>query len=218
MSTYAVFFSQWLKITSITIVGNEKITTENLTDFLSPQINRFFLLNKNIVVKIILSQFPRIERASIAKNFPDSVTITITERKSVAVFCDSNQQCFLIDKTGVIFEPIEKIPENTTVITQDVRGNTFLGVTTISQSMMDAVMKIKDNLKNNFNIDTKEVIASNPLIIKTSEQWQIYFNADVDINLQVKKMNSLLEHEISEHERKNLHYMYLQYKDKAYYQ
>jgi hypothetical protein len=57
------------------------------------------------------------------------------------------------------------------------------------------------------------------LDIKTNENWQIYFdlNSMSDTDLKIAKLNLLLNGEITPEIRKNLQYIDLRFKDRAYY-
>ena len=68
-----------------------------------------------------------------------------------------------------------------------------------------------------FQIYIKEAFVSNPLILKTSESWKLYVDPDGDIQSQITKMKLLLKDQITPAVRQNLQYIYLQYKDRAYY-
>jgi len=80
------------------------------------------------------------------------------------------------------------------------------------------ILQIQGNLKDNFQINVKEAAISLPerLNIKTSENWQIYFNLESDINLQITKLNLPLKEEISPEKRENLEYIDVRF-SRAYY-
>ncbi len=55
------------------------------------------------------------------------------------------------------------------------------------------------------------------LDVKTIEGWWVYFSTAFDIDLQITKLNLLLEKEISQEDRGVLKYIDLRFKDRAYY-
>ena len=95
----------------------------------------------------------------------------------------------------------------------------FAGEKVVEKNIMDIINNVKRSLKDNFQIDVKEAIISNPsrLNIETSENWQIYLNTDLESDLQIVKMNLLLRDEIPASGRKGLQYIDLRFKDRAYY-
>lgn len=229
---FFVFFDKF-QIQKIIISGNEKISSEKIENAVKNNINKkfisflnwnvlsksIFLVNKDKLNKEILEKFPIIEKVRTDKKLPQTLILGIMERKPVGVFCD--KECFLIDVNGIIFEPLSVIPENLPIVRQiSEQSQVLVGEDVIGRNIMDFISKIKKNLKDNFQIDIKEALVASPLRmdIKTSENWQIYFNLDPDsdMNLQITKLNLLLSGQISPEARSNLQYIDLRF-DRAYY-
>ena len=125
-------------------------------------------------------------------------------------------------RNGVIFEELQSLAQrqDMPIITQTLNSNDiFTGESVVDRNVISAISKIEKNLKDNFQIDIKEALVSNPLRldIKTNENWQIYFDLNSDTNLQIIKLNSLLKNEISQTSRASLQYIDLRFKDRAYY-
>lgn len=228
---YLVLFYQKFQVKKINISGNQNIQSKDIENLIWLNVNKkilnvsfFTISTKSIftvksekIVKDILKIFPSIENIEIRKKMPDNIILTIKEREPLAVFCPQSQSCFFIDKNGVIFEPLKSVDQDNIII-KSAQDNKFTeGENAISENIMDAISKIINDLKDNFQIDVKEIFVSNTLIFRTSENWKIYFDPTSDINLQITKMNILLKDEIPLNIRKNLQYIYLQYKDRAYY-
>ena len=236
---YFLLFSDNFQVKNIIILGNEKVNSKDIENIVQSNINKRILAflswtleSKSILLvklekldKEILERFPVIEKTKIDKNLPQTLMLGITERKPLGVFCkdgaNDQQQCFLIDKNGVIFEPAFAVPENFSVVRQTLDNKeVFIGEEVIGKNIMEAISKIKRNLEDNFQINVKEALVSNPLRlnVKTSENWQIYFNLDEDsdINLQLAKLNLLLDKQIAPETRRTLEYIDLRF-DRAYY-
>ena len=144
------------------------------------------------------------------------------ERKPLGVFCNSftAEECFLIDQNGIIFEPSLKDYNNMTIVRKSLDlKQAVAGEKIIAENIMSAILKIKNNLENNLQINIEEIIISSPLKIDitTNEKWKIYFNLESDIDMQIIRLSLLLNSEIPEGDRKNLQYVDLRFKDKAYY-
>ncbi len=239
---YLILFYPKFQIKNIEISGNEKVKSEDIQNTASENLNKkiltfkifnieshsIFITDANNLLKSLLNTFPKIENVNIQKKFPNSIILTIKERQPFAIFCQNADNCFLIDKNGIIFEQLSRdlrsldatqsTSKDMMVITKEqIDANTFTGKDVIDKNIMDIIDKVERNLKNNFQIDIKEVLVANPLVFKTSENWQIYFEATQDIDPQIIKMNALLKNEITKDDRKKLQYIYLQYKDRAYY-
>lgn len=234
---YFVLFSKTVQITSIEVNGNEKIAGEDIKSFawrnaeikiLDWKIVRLatssiFLSKIKNIRQGILLEFPLIEDAEITKKlFQRSLFITIKERKPFAVFCPqvplSAERCFIIDESGIVFEETESAEQNFLVVKSPAETNELsLGKKVIEKNIIDAISAVQKNLMANFQIIVKEALISDYLVFKTSEGWEVYFNRNGDIQFQITKLNALLEKEISPSERKKIQYIYLQYKDRAYY-
>ena len=166
----------------------------------------------------MLSEFPDIKEVKIHKKFPDAINIIIVERDQFAVFCASGSQCFSIDDNGVIFENFAGDLSNNLILEEPADGLAFpLGQNVIDKNIIDEIKKVNQSLKDNFQIRVDRVVIADYLEFKTAEGWSAYFNASSDIQLQISELNALLKGEISEEKRKSLEYIYLQYKDRAYY-
>jgi len=222
---FFVFFSK-IQIISIIVTGNNNVQSKALESIVWNNVNKnvsksIFLIRPEIISKDILNKFPQIESIKISRKFPQTINLQVKERTPFAVFCQAdNKKCFYIDENGIIFKILEQIPENTSVIRQLIEDReVFVGEKVVEKNIIDIISKIKRNLKDNFQIDVKEAIVSTPfrLNIETSENWQIYFNIDSETDLQITKMDLLLKNEISASVRKNLQYIDLRFKDRAYY-
>lgn len=224
---WAVFFWQEAQVQAVVVQGNDSIPgpeIESITwqlingNFLGLPLKNILLINPSKIHEILLKRFPKISEAKVEKKFMHSLVVTIKERKPEALFCNPENECFLIDKAGVIFESATKETKTLPVITTDSKNQEFqLGESAISQDTMDASLNIAKNLQEKFGIITAQVLAGNPLIVTTSEGWKAYFGREEGIESQIRKMNALLEEKISQESRKKMQYIYLQYKDRAYY-
>jgi len=235
VGAYFLLFYPDLQVRNITINGNEKVNTEEVQNIISNNVNKklvgfgqwgiysksIFLVNSEEIQKQILNSYPVIKSAIINKKLPQDLTAQIEERKQVAVFSQNNKY-FYIDDSGVIFEELPNISENTFIVRQNLdTNNAFVGETVIQEKIMKAISEIEKTLKDNFQINLTEALISTPirLDIKTGENWQIYFNidSDSDIKLQLTKLNLLLKEQISQETRQKLEYVDLRFKDRAYY-
>ncbi len=223
---FGLFFSK-VQIQHVEITGNQKVAASTIEDLAWENINnRFlglfasqsiFLEDPNALKATLLKRFPQIGDVRVQKKYLSTLSVVVSERQPFSVFCDSITNCFSIDTTGVIFEQVPT-PISTMVITSDpAKTEIFAGEDVVNQKSMMAIEKIQTSLKQSFNINIAEALVSDPLIITTSEKWKIYFDPNMDINLQLTKLTLLLKDQIPVGSRKGLQYVYLQYKDRAYY-
>lgn len=229
---FALFYSGF-QIKNIIISGNEKISSQDLQKLALESANTglikfwtinitsksIFLFDQNNLYKEILKDFPIIEKVNINIEYPQTVSVEITERKSIADYCDNNGNCFLIDNNGIVFQPTT-IADKSFIVRQALDDKqAFAGEQVINENIINSISKIEKSLKDNFQIDLKEALVTSPirLNIKTSEGWQIYFDLspDSDINSQITKLDLLLKDEIAKDSRKKLFYIDLRPKDRA---
>lgn len=233
---YFLLFFDKFQIKNIIISGNQKIQSGQIENIVLQETNKKLIgfLNFDITSKSIflaslknieaqvLEDFPEADSLKINKNFPDSIAVQIKERQPVFVYCSlNNDGCFYIDESGIIFERVKDLPENMTIITQLTNSaQSYKGQKAVEERIIEAILKIKKDLVDKFQIDVKEavILSSERLDIKTGENWQVYLNLseNADVDLQITKLNLLLADQINLDERKNLQYIDLRF-DRAYY-
>src|SRR3989344_1053878 len=182
---YLIFFFSAVQVQAILVAGNQVIPGQTIEAAAWQYVNKkilgvgnknIFTVNIGVLKKELLADFTGVEDIKIQKNYFTSLNLQITERSPSAVFCPGtdNQQCFTIDKNGVIYEALNRMTVDSFIVrqTMDAQG-LKLGQQVIDKKMMDGVVKIKENLVNNFKVGVQEAIMVNPLVIKTSEGWGI---------------------------------------------
>ena len=230
---YIALFHSKFQVVKVEISGNEKTKSQDVETIVWNNIQKkilgigglsissesIFIADSKKIARDILDKFPSIEEVQVEKKLPAAIILKIKERKPFAVFCHSSENCFFIDSNGVVFENLQSLPQNAAIVITKGSNNSkvFLGESVIDKNNMDSIQNVMQTLKNNFRIGIREVFVSSLLVFKTSENWQVYFDPNSDINSQITKMDILLKDEISPNARKNLQYIYLQYKDRAYY-
>jgi cell division septal protein FtsQ len=236
--SYFIIFYSGFQLKNILISGNDRVKTNDLQELVSNDANTqlinfwnikiisrsIFLINSGKINKDILEKFPSVEKANISQKLPQTLILNIAERKPVGVFCpltssgQADSGCFLIDQSGIIFEPQAAVPVDVLIVRQTAEnGQLSAGQEVVAQDIISAIYKIQKMLKDNFQIDSKEALIANPLRlnIMTDENWQIYFDLSSDINLQITKLNLLLNSQIPADKRGDLRYIDLRPKDRA---
>lgn len=234
---YFCIFYSGIQVREILISGNVKAGTYDLQNFVANSVNKkifglgslqvssksIFLVNEKKLDEKILNNFSVIDEIKFKKNFPQTISVDIKEKKPVAVFCQNatSQECFFVDDKGVIFENASNY-QNMFIVRQMLENKVAkLGDNVVNKNVVDVILKIQKNLKDNFQIEIKEATIATflRLNVKTSEGWQVYFNIGegYDINMQITKLNALLKGEISPEAQKGLEYIDLRFKDRAYY-
>jgi len=242
---YLIFFYSGFQLKNISISGNSKVKTQDLQNIVSQSANTglinfasikvvsrsIFLINDDKLKKEILKQFPEIEKLTINKNLPQSMSLGVTERKPLGVFCQAsstnpslqnNSGCFLIDQNGVIFDPLSIPIAGDTIVRQSLNGGqAFTGEQVINQNIISAIYKIQEYLKNNFQINLTDALVTSPVRLdvttNTATSWKIYFDLDPssDLDVQLSELNSLLNGQLTPDSKNNLRYIDLRPKNRA---
>lgn len=225
---YFLIFFPKIQVGNITIYGNEKVSSQNLQEIISKEVDKkftksIFLVNLQKIKSDILKSYPVVKIVSADKKYPDSLKFEIIERKKIAVFCQDNK-CFNIDDDGIIFEEFAGSLGENFIVRQNSEAHIndiILGNTVVKEQTIKSIEEIEKKLKENFQINLSEALISTPvrLNIKTGENWQIYFDISEgsDIKLQLTQLDLLLKEEISQDTRQKLEYIDLRFKDRAYY-
>lgn len=236
---YFIFFYQGFNAKNILIYGNKKIKDKDIKSLIDSNIEttvlnfwgvafktkNIFFINSGKITKKILSDFPVAENASVNKIPPQTIEIEIIERIPVGAYCRNNdiaEDCFLIDKNGVIFEELLEKTNGVAVIKKiPAQENIEIGSVLIDANITKAISDIKNALEDNLKIGLKEVNIVNPerLNVKTGENFEIYFNLSMEanINAQLTKLNLLLNNTIKPDEMASLEYIDLRFQDRIFY-
>jgi hypothetical protein len=103
------------QVKNFEVIGTETISAEDLKKTTQSQTlgNKFLLLpksniiflNKNNLANILLSDFARIEKVEINKQFfSQQIELKITERKAEFLWCAGETECFSMTALGLVFE------------------------------------------------------------------------------------------------------------------
>jgi cell division septal protein FtsQ len=233
---YLLFFSPFLLVSKINITGTEELDPGLIKDVIDVEIsgkylnaipaNNIILLDRGKLKKIIENKFKKIEKAEVKKNFPETLNILITERKSMLVLC-SVGKCFIIDNTGVPYASADftsnELQENELLVLND-NGNKEIKLNNpaLTAVYMQYLLDIKDKLKNDLDIDIDKnyhtpQLVSGDIRAVTTEGWTIYFDSSLPIQKEIDTLKVVLIEKIGEDRRNNLEYVDLRTDNKVYY-
>lgn len=224
---FLVFFENF-QVSKITILGNGKVQTAAVEKLISAGVQQrfwfissksIFLVSPSKISGVILDQYPVIGSVEIKKQYPDNIIVNIKERKPFVIFCEKTEDCFFLDENGVVFERVINTVEGFPIVRQFEDRAMVLGKAAVEKNIMEAIVKIKKDFEEKLNLQIKEINIpdSARLNTTTSEGWRVYFGLDSDIDLQIIKLNYLLEKELPKESRVGLQYIDLRFKDRAYY-
>ena len=225
---YFIVFSQVFQIKEIKISNGQGLLLQDVQNKIQNQIEQrilffpsrsIFLVNLKQIGQIVLKQFPQIAKISLKREFPNVLRIKIEQRKPAAIFYQ-DQEYFLIDKKGIIFEKFFRNElEILKIKNLEQQGKLELGDVAVKQGLMTKILEIKEKLKENLEISSKQfsIISDKKIEIKTEEDWKIFFNPEHNISLQIFNLEIVLKQEISLDKRGNLEYIDLRWGNEIFY-
>ncbi len=177
----------------------------------------FFLLDTQTLKNKIKEAEPAIENVVIKKEFFNTLSLELKNRTPQAVWCyEQNENCYLIDKNGVIFE--ETREKNFPMITSEETPSTKLPDEVITSDKMSQILEILTFFNDNLKIAPQSLLTDTreKLTIKTQEGWEVYFLLGGDIKTGLTKLGLLMEKTLTPDKRKDLQYIDLRF-SKVYY-
>ena len=232
---YFIFFHSFFQIKTIEVSGfektrvsfldpaevssNEKAVAENLEALVVAKTSRqilffpsrsIFLVDFGKISREILRNFPHLSEVKLKRKLPGTLFLQVKEREAVAVF-DKEDNSFLVDKEGIIFDFLESETEEQSFIkfkkADDKEVN--LRDKVISKDQLSKILEAEAKLKNDLNILAEEIMVVSEVRfdIKTPERFKIYFNFQEDLDWQITKLRAVLEEEFPPGERGNLEYI-----------
>lgn len=225
---YFLFFSKIFQVKKIIIAGQEKVSSDDLkllaeskleSKILFFSTKSIFLVNLDIIKKDILNNFPQIAEVEIHRQFPDGINISAAERQGLAILCRETD-CFLLDKEGVIFDPVRNMISNGVeeaslikIIDHRNIDHFVLAERVIEKELLSQIFEIQLKLQENLKILITEasIMSEERLNLKTQEGWEIYFNLKGDLDWQITELSLVLEKQIPPEKRGNLEYIDLRF-------
>jgi len=144
----------------------------------------------------------------VSRGFLDAIIVSLVERQGMAIWCQA-ENCFLIDKAGVIFESVKESSDLLELRNSEYRENIALGEVVLSSEKMSQIIQIKGGL--DFPVIRVLLVSEERLNVETAEGWEIYFNLKGDLNWQLTELSLVLEKQISAQERTELQYIDLRF-------
>lgn len=220
---------QYFRVNNISVHGDYTIDNEdiisNISDsisarryFLFPEDN-IFVVPKEKIISGLLAGFSRIKSASLARNFPSTLEVYISERKPSSLSCEE-RDCFFIDQEGFVFEKSPFFSGSIYTVFRDKRDG-IRGRGEFFQILpKEDFGKIMDFLKS---LDDEGIKMAEVILKKegsyefyTIEGWYIIASKSNNFKNVFNNLKTALEEEIKE-ERSDLEYMDMRLEDKIFY-
>lgn len=200
--------------------------------------NIFLFKRNNLINKI--NEVIILEEIKIEKILPNTIRITIKEKNASLKLVTGGQE-YLVDSQGMIIKKFYKLitpkifqvsPLQDNIQTTQKKDNFLkiynktnqginLGDYVLKEANIDFIIKINKKLieLDYLNIEKISVPNNFPkhLIIYTKDNWQIYFNLTDDIDIQISRLEILINQKIQKGNLPYLDYIDLRLGESVYY-
>ncbi len=230
--TYLFFISPVFQIEKIKIIGGTTDLRAKIKKDISPKINTKFLyffqskstllLHTSVLTAEILRKYPNLASVNFHRFLPGTLILELKLKIPEAIYCKNQDQCFFIDKNGIVFQKTNKnsriLSKSLPVIIFNKNEPLLAGEKLIAKKEINEISIIYQTLKQSLGLNIQSFLLSpNKLTLLTEKGWAIYLKRpDDNFKLDLIKIELLLKKEISSQERKNLKYIDLRF-SKAYY-
>ena len=220
-----IVFAQFFQIKEVIILGNQKISTQDINNILTEKIKlnliffetkSIFLVNLKEMNKKILEKFPDISEAKVERVLPSTLIAEIKERSPAGIW-HQRDEYFYFDNKAVIFEKTEEKIEP--VVICEVEKPIILGKPIIQKRNLDSILEINSKAKGS-EIDIREFIISGDekkLKVNISEGWYILFNLEEDTKEKLFNLDLVLKEKIPLERRRELEYIDLRFGNRVFF-
>jgi len=199
-----VLRADFLQIKDFTVLGTETLSSKNIKDIASNFIsgNDFFViprsdilfLNKNELSAVLLSNFPRLEKIEINKQFfSKQIELKVTERKTDFLWCSEQDICFSMNKDGLVFESYSAPDLRDLIIFRGVLiGDPLMKNFATSEQMKNYLNFIEIFKSANFDISDINIESDDKAVARTKIGDVIFNPADKDLSMVAQNVILLI--------------------------
>lgn len=101
------FLSDYSKVKSITVVGNQEVSETDIVENISVDKNSFYLFVNTDHLEKEIKSLPLIKKAKVSKDLLGNIKVEIEEAEKVA-YCIIDKITYVIDELGAVVETTDK--------------------------------------------------------------------------------------------------------------
>ena len=225
LAIYLLVFSSFFQIEKIIISGNAKTEKNDILKIIENKIQKtifsfstrsIFLADINGIKEQALNSFPQIDGLEIKKSLPKSLNVIVVERLGLAVFCNNDENCFLLDQEAVIFELLLQESQLPKIEKFNNERQFQLGEQVIEKDLISKILNIFSVLAElDIKAEKTLIVSNNRINVSTDRGWDIYFDPQKDLNWQLTKLEALLKEQVLLEDERQLDYVELRFGDLA---
>ena len=235
VSVYVLFFSPYLQLTNITITGTQELSSQEIQQNVENSLqgnffgaipkNNFLFVSQKRMEGLLIGNYKKIRTVTVTKKFPDTVNISIDERKALLVWC-AGEKCYLLDENGTAYSVADfsspELVQNHLLQINDTSGREVtIGSQVIEPAYEQYVLSLRDVLAGvGFNLTDQYSTPSRmaeEINVKTDQDSELYFSTQFPLESALRTLSTILKKEITEDKRGDIAYIDLRNENKAFY-
>lgn len=232
---YVLFFSPFHMLETVAVSGNRDVPADRIEAFIREKWSRpiaylvpgngFFAFRTEETETALSQRFPKLSSVKVEKMFPDRVSVTVSERDRIFLFC-SGPTCVLSDAGNRATDATSALSEENVpfiVRLEDTTGQIVaVGDTLFDVPLPDIALRLERGLREDLGLPLSPPLTtpgrvSREIRFRTEAGWEIYASADIVPEKTVEALRLVLERELPEDRRDRLRYVDLRTENKAFY-
>ncbi|QYJ04745.1 FtsQ-type POTRA domain-containing protein [Nocardioides panacisoli] len=109
---YAVFFSAWLRVADVEVLGEEQLTRDPILQAAAVPTGEQLALVDLDAIAVRVRSLATVETVEVTRRWPDGVRIEVVERTPIAVIARGAGGYTQLDDEGVTFGRVDDVPED----------------------------------------------------------------------------------------------------------
>lgn len=232
---FTVLFSDFHVIRTVSVSGAGDVPSETIQTYVRNGLSgkrygifsrdNFFSAPVSEIRRGLSREFPKLKAVSITRRFPDRISVEVTERERLLVWC-SGGPCYLIGENGqasdaVFAETAENEPFLVRVIDESARPVT-IGDPLLSPETAEAILRLEKKLRENTDFGITAPFrspsrVSGEIRVMTTQGWDLLMSLDIAPDKTIASLRLVLEKEIPIEKRPSLRYVDLRTENRAFF-
>lgn len=238
-TVYIFFFSDFMRITSITVSGTEVLSESDVQQILQQELDHKFIgiipratfpfVAPHLMEKKLKETFRRIDTVHVQRVFPEKLVVVIVEHEAVLVWCrdHAKDDCYMIDRNGTAYERVDwsspDIMQNDQVTIIDEKGyDVVMNDTILVPEYVEHLMNVRGAMGRASNVLFHEDIVVPSRISKearltTEEGWYMLVGLKAPLEVTERTVKTFFEMTEFEKARSELEYVDARIPQKVFY-
>jgi cell division septal protein FtsQ len=227
---YYLVLSSYFLVTNISINGNDQVSTEQIIQVIeSHGKKRTWLIPKSHLLLMTRGRLSKLtsenitlikEVITVNRSWPNSVSITVVERKPGFVMQVKNRN-LLLDEEGVVVRELTQPEENLVIVINQAEEDVIIGETLPNPKLTAFILSMYRSWPRKISsgiaavkITSKE---TQEIQFESIEGWSAFFDVNRSALSQLGNLSLILDRQIPQDQRENLAYVDLRLEKWVYY-